>query len=382
MQQKRNLIGFALVAILVFEIPTASQNFYQITNLGVLPGGNCSLPRAINSSGVVVGDAGTCDSDGFFQTTHAFVYKNCQMSDLGTLGGNQSSAQAISRQGTIVGYSFLADGTKRAFSYSQGAISDLGGDPSLLESAFAISGWQLPVGIESATGGLGAQGVWYFNGRTFKLPSYLLVPPSGTANVQQVTGVNDLLQVTAFLSNGQGEFGGFVGLVGAPGFGPWTPIQGIPGQPQGIPGADVFPRAINVNGHIAGEQVFDSIYLRAFFSTNPNSPAVDLGTIGNQRTVSGANAINNNDLVVGYSEYQADPGLHAFLYNGSAMVDLNSRLINGAGWNLVEATGINDNGQIVGWGSYSGQVKIGFLLNPRRSAAGPVLPCQSRLLLP
>ena len=137
----------------------------------------------------------------------------------GTLGGSQSSGQAISRQGTVVGFSSRADGTQRAFSYFRGMMSDLGGDPSLLESAFAISGWQLPVGIESATAGLGAQGVWYFNGRALRLPSYLLNPPSGTANVQHVTGVNDLLQVTAALSSGQGEFGGFIGLVGAPGFG-------------------------------------------------------------------------------------------------------------------------------------------------------------------
>ena len=170
-------------------------------------------------------------------------------------------------------------------------------------------------------------------------------------------------------------------LVGvAPGFGQWTPIQGISGYPQSMPGADVIPRAININGHIAGEH--DIPNPRAILSTNPNSPAVDLGTIGNQRTISAANAINKNDWVVGYSEYQADAGLHAFLCNGSTMIDLNNRLINGAGWNLVEATGINDNGQIVGWGSYNGQTKIAFLLTPTRSPAGTALPCQSRIVLP
>jgi probable HAF family extracellular repeat protein len=380
MERKSNLVGLALIAFLVFRVPAAAQNFYQIINLGVLPGGNCSLPRAINDSGVVVGDSGTCNANGFFVTTHAFMYQNCRLSDLGTLGGSQSSAQAISRQGTVVGFSSRADGAQRAFSYFQGVMTDLGGDPNLLESAFAISGWQLPVGIESATGGLGAQGVWYFNGRAFRLPSYLLNPPSGTANVQHVTGVNDLLQVTAALSSGQGEFGGFIGLVGAPGFGQWTPIQGISGYPQSMPGADVIPRAININGHIAGEH--DIPNPRAILSTNPNLPAVDLGTIGNQRTISAANAINKNDWMVGYSEYQADAGLHAFLYNGSTMIDLNNRLINGTGWNLVEATGINDNGQIVGWGSYNGQTKIAFLLTPTRSPAGIALPCQSRVVLP
>src|SRR5438128_11957500 len=100
MEPKWNLIILAFVAFLLFVVPSEAQNFYQITNLGVLPGGNCSLPRAINNSGVVVGDSGTCDSIGFFLTTHAFAYQNCQISDLGTLGGSKSSAQAISRQGT------------------------------------------------------------------------------------------------------------------------------------------------------------------------------------------------------------------------------------------------------------------------------------------
>lgn len=121
MERKSNLVGFAVVAFLSFAIPAAAQNFYQITNLGVLPGGNCSLPRAINNSGVVEGDSGTCDASGFFINTHAFMYQNCGISDLGTLGGSQSSAQAISRQGTIVGFSSRADGAAtRVFIFQGG----------------------------------------------------------------------------------------------------------------------------------------------------------------------------------------------------------------------------------------------------------------------
>src|SRR5204862_5423478 len=105
----------------------------------------CSLPRAINNSGVVVGDSGTCDASGFFTNTHAFMYQNCGISDLGTLGGSQSSAQAISRQGTIVGFSSRADGAQRAFSYFKGVMTELGGHATVLESAFAICGWEPPL---------------------------------------------------------------------------------------------------------------------------------------------------------------------------------------------------------------------------------------------
>ena len=45
------------------------------------------------------------------------------------------------------------------------------------------------------------------------------------------------------------------------------------------------------------------------------------------------------------------------------LIDLNSLLPASSGWVLYGATGINDNGQISGWGSYNGQA-MGFVLNP------------------
>jgi len=43
------------------------------------------------------------------------------------------------------------------------------------------------------------------------------------------------------------------------------------------------------------------------------------------------------------------------------MVDLNTRLANGAGWLLVEAHAINDAGQIVAWADHAGQRRVVFL---------------------
>jgi probable HAF family extracellular repeat protein len=219
-------VALGLFATIVLAVSAPAQSYYEVQNIGVLSGQTSSTALDINNKGVVVGRSGN----------RAFIYQDCMLGDIGTLGGSSASAEAISKDGTIVGVSTRSDGKKRAFMRQGGIMWDLGGASNFEESAFAISSWNLPVGIESVSG-LAATAVWYFNNRTIALPQILVNPPSGFANVQHVTDVNDSLQVTGFLDNPQ------IGVVSAPGFGQWTRIQGIPGF-----GSAVKPLAINNNG--------------------------------------------------------------------------------------------------------------------------------------
>ena len=92
---------------------------------------------------------------------------------------------------------------------------------------------------------------------------------------------------------------------------------------------------------------------------------VDLGTLDNANQQSVARAINSSGIVVGMSNASA------FVYCGGQMTGLNS-LISDSAWQLVDATGINDAGWIVGWGIHNGVYRA-FLLTPssRQAALKP-----------
>ena len=80
----------------------------------------------------------------------------------------------------------------------------------------------------------------------------------------------------------------------------------------------------------------------------------DLGTLPGG-TYSRASGINNNGQIVGYSQ-TASGSEHAFLYSGGTMTDLGTLPGGNDSW----ATGINNNGQIVGY-SYTALADHAFL---------------------
>jgi probable HAF family extracellular repeat protein len=89
----------------------------------------------------------------------------------------------------------------------------------------------------------------------------------------------------------------------------------------------------------------------------------DLGTLGGFD--SGASGINASGQVVGWANTASGSqgcciSGDAFLYSNGIMTDLNSLLPANSGWSLLQATAINDSGQIVGSNGQS----HAFLLNP------------------
>jgi probable HAF family extracellular repeat protein len=100
-----------------------------------------------------------------------------------------------------------------------------------------------------------------------------------------------------------------------------------------------------------------------------NDRGTTVGVAGGQAFVSGgaeppkpfeaALGINNHGQIVGQGTVGGRQ--HALLYSDGEVVDLESELPAGSGWELFQGALINDQGQIVVWGSHNGTSTYGLL---------------------
>src|SRR5437667_2215346 len=99
----RHTVGLALASLFLLS-PIEAAPRYVAIDLGTL-GGSESHAMAVSDDDVVVGDSGTVNG-----TQHAFLWTSIDgMVDLGTLGGDHSYAVAVSTNGVwVVGRSLAA----------------------------------------------------------------------------------------------------------------------------------------------------------------------------------------------------------------------------------------------------------------------------------
>lgn len=144
-------------------------------------------------------------------------------------------------------------------------------------------------------------------------------------------------------------------------------------------GKDVFPKAINNDGVIVGDyfpptkKPHTQVPYRAFIRENGvlkeiqgfDALAVDKNSSLLLWTY--ADDINDSNQVVGAFAYTKTDGTHvrkAYYWDSSSgIVDLNTLLPLGSGWLLEDAYLINNQGAIVGYGKYNGELRR-FLLKP------------------
>jgi probable HAF family extracellular repeat protein len=87
-----------------------------------------------------------------------------------------------------------------------------------------------------------------------------------------------------------------------------------------------------------------------------------LGTLGGSFSI--ARDLNNHGEVVGGSLTEGDESFHGFLYRDNKLHDLNEFVDKEAGWEILQALGINNHGEIIAVGCFTGQDRI-VLLRPR-----------------
>jgi probable HAF family extracellular repeat protein len=145
-------------------------------------GGNGSNASSLNDKGFVVGSASVDDARG---VSHAFVWKDGVMTDLGTLPGKEDShATDINNNGVIVGYSTTTWVDRTAF------IADVkGGMRALLRS----SGWSHPTAINDRGAVVGLandRGFLYDDGTLLYLDSIPQARSAGWTNLAPLD-IND-----------------------------------------------------------------------------------------------------------------------------------------------------------------------------------------------
>ena len=119
--------------------PTPST--YEVTDLGTL-GGNDSAALDINAAGQIVGASTAADG-----SRQPFLYENGHMVSLGTFGGpvwTVSGAAGINASGQVAGQSHNASVERRAFLWSGGLLQDLGvtnGAATALNDSADVVGW-------------------------------------------------------------------------------------------------------------------------------------------------------------------------------------------------------------------------------------------------
>lgn len=321
---------------------------YSLVDLGTL-GGPTSEAADLNNLGDVVGAAATADGQ-----THAFLYRNGRLVDLGTLvGGTTSGATAVSDSGTVVGTSGINAYGAGFREFVQGFVWQGGEMRSVgalhcpcsftrrhgSSRALALNNANRVVG-DSLTARANYTGAFLWESNAIRG----LIDLTETTFDSTAYGISDANEIV-------GEQGGraFVARAGV--------LQDI-----GVLPGDARSRAtaVNLTGQVAGDSFSPEGAARAFVWDLGRIRA--LGMLAGD-TASQARAINASGAVVGRAGTPDFSRSRAVLWQNGVAIDLNQRVTAGE-WTLTVAAGINDVGQIAGTGLRAGQPRA-FLLNPR-----------------
>jgi len=211
-------------------------------------------------------------------------------------------------------------------------IGDLGGGSA---TAYSLNDSGLVVGSSYLADGGGAHPFLYSNGKMIDLGTL------GGQGWNSANGINNA-GVVVGTSWAPSAFLGFIWKNGK-----MKSLGTLGGQYS-----EAY--AINNKGQITGGAASPNAW-HAYITVGGKLKDIDT----RPTSVSTGYAINDSGIVVGVANN------HAFVYDGKKMKDLNNLIPSNLGWVLYAANGINNAGEIVGYGVRNGIDLHGFLLTPR-----------------
>ena len=337
--KKISIITVGTIAIGLGSVkPVSAASLYAITGLSF-------LPSDINDSVQVVGQN--------------YLWQNGNVIDLTTLPGANNSpifATSINNNGAIVGGGLTVNEstTEQETIPSQAFISD-GKIISDLPRNYFCTTFCPPITAEDINDSGTVALIYDFrvglvqqsDGTTTETLFARGIFNTAINNQNQVVGTG------AFSGSGlQGIFaenGNQTTLIA-------NASSGVPGVPQSA--ANDINDSSNIVGRSSTIGSTNTVFETATLWTDVTQPGVSLGTLGGGS--SDALGINNSQQIVGTSTLTDDSTQHAFLWEDGNLIDLNSLVDPGIGWELTSAFEINNNGDIIGIGNFNGEQR-GFI---------------------
>jgi probable HAF family extracellular repeat protein len=245
--------------------------------------------------------------------------------DLGTLGGDFSTATDINEREQVVGSSFTADDHLHAFRWERGHFTDLGTLGGLTSRATAVNSHGEVVGASTPRADSLEEVAFFWRGRG---PLVNL----GALPGDRVSQANDI--------NDRGD------IVGQSGTGTRRAVIWRDGRIEALPSASAelsIANAINNCGQVVGVAVITNVGTRAVLWENGTMKV--LGTLaGTPDATSVATGIDEHGRIVGRSTTSS--GLqHAFLWDDGEFKDLGALTELG----ISSAAHIAKNGLVAGY---------------------------------
>ena len=333
----------ALVPLVsLFAVSAADAQTYTVTDLSSLTGYPMSSGYALNSSGEVA--LTSSNTGNYFRAFTNTVNGTPQA--LSTASGMSSFAEAISNNGTVLGYTMYSSGSGSANITewnSQGIAQTIG------------QGIGYGINDSGEVVGSGSGG------------AFVYTPATGMRNIGTFDGSNT--ESNAYAVNNTGQVVGYSETATSPSHAfIWTPSVGFTnlGTLKGDVASAAY--ALNSTGEVVGYSAPGGLAPAGSeehaFSWTTSGGMVDLGAL-TSNDVSIARGINDEGEIVGNSVGGTSLG---FLYTKSTgMVSLDSLLApSNQGWVITNAKGINDSGQIAadGYSLATNSIIHSLLLTP------------------